>query len=241
MRDPSTGAGPGGWLQRIDVAFAGSTIDRDILEELAQHAESTYAALRADGVGEAEALAKIEQLIDGWRTDPMALRRIVKRAVAVIPPSASRSMVAGVWADVLYGLRLLRAKPGYASVTILTIALGVGSVTTLFSVANGVLLRPLPWADTERLVRVTETRGGREGRVPGTMLNGSFLAWEDAPQTIEGIGAYRDTPMTLTGAGDAIRLQVALVTPSIFELLKVRPIRGRIFDAAEAGTGLAPP
>ena len=60
-------------------------------------------------------------------------------------------------------MRLLRAQPGYAAITILTIALGVGAVTTLFSVAYGVLLRPLPWGTTERLVRVSETRGGRRG------------------------------------------------------------------------------
>ena len=75
--------------------------------------------------------------------------------------------------------------------TIVTIALGVGAVTTLFSVANGVLLRPLPWPEAERLVRVTESRGGRQGRIPGTMMNGTYLAWADSPQTIEGIGAWR--------------------------------------------------
>ena len=70
--------------------------------------------------------------------------------MAVIPPSASRSILSGTIADAIYGLRLLRAKPGYAAITILTIALGVGAVTTLFSVAYGVLLRPLPWGNTER-------------------------------------------------------------------------------------------
>ena len=73
-------------------------------------------------------------------------------------------------------------------------------MTTLFSVAYGVLLRPLPWGNTERLVRLSETRGGREGRVPGTMMNGSYLAWADAPQTLEAIGYYSgDNQATLTG------------------------------------------
>src|SRR5436190_20765689 len=92
--------------------------------------------------------------------------------------------------DFAYGFRMLRARPGYAAVTILTIALGVGAATTLFSVAYGVLLRPLPWGRTERLVRLSETRAGREGRVPGTMMNGSYIAWADAPQTLEAIGYY---------------------------------------------------
>ena len=126
---------------------------------------------------------------------------------------------------------------GRGLVTILTIALGVGAVTTLFSVAYGVLLRPLPWGATERLVRLSETRGGREGRVPGTMMNGSYIAWADAPQTLEGIGYYSgDTQMTLTGAGEATRIAVSRVTPSTIQLLGVPAIRGRIFEATDGGS-----
>jgi putative ABC transport system permease protein len=139
--------------------------------------------------------------------------------------------------DVIYGLRLLRKSPGYAAVTILTIALGVGAVTTLFSVAYGVLLRPLPWGNTERLVRLSETRGGREGRVPGTMMNGSYLAWADSPQTLDAIGYYSgDNQATLTGAGEATRLAYSRVTPSTIQLLGVSPVRGRIFEAGEVAT-----
>jgi putative ABC transport system permease protein len=139
--------------------------------------------------------------------------------------------------DVIYGLRLLRKSPGYAAVTILTIALGVGAVTTLFSVAYGVLLRPLPWGNTERLVRLSESRGGREGRVPGTMMNGSYLAWADAPQTLEAIGYYSgDNQATLTGAGEATRIAYSRVTPSTIQLLGVGPVRGRIFEAAEVAS-----
>src|SRR5688572_5542342 len=172
------------WLGDIEAAFAGTTIDRDVLEELAQHAESTYETHRADGVGEPEASQRIAALIDGWRRDPAALRRAVKRAPAVAPPvSSGTNVMAGAFADAIYGLRLLRAQPGAALVTILTIALGVGAVTTLFSVAHGVLLRPLSWATGDGLVRVIESRGGRQGRIPGTMMNGAYLAWADSPQT----------------------------------------------------------
>ncbi len=147
------------------------------------------------------------------------------------------SILSGALADAAYGVRMMKSQPGATLVTILTIALGVGAVTTLFSIANGVLLSPLPWSDTDRLIQITETRGGRSGRVPGTILNGTYLAWADAPQTIEGIGAYRDTPMTLTGAGDATRLTLASVTPSLFDLLNVQPLRGRLFARDEGTPG----
>jgi putative ABC transport system permease protein len=226
---------------RVRSALAGSAVDSDVIDELALHAETTYDALRADGTSEPDAIARIDALIDGWRRDPLALRRVT-RVAAVIPPVESRSMFSGAWADALYGLRLLRAKPGYAAVTILTIALGVGAVTTLFSVAYGVLLRPLPWGNTERLVRLSETRGGREGRVPGTMMNGSYLAWADAPQTLDAIGYYSgDNAATLTGAGEATRIMAARTTPSTIQLLGVAPVRGRIFDATDGVTRTTEP
>jgi putative ABC transport system permease protein len=238
MPDPSTSSG----LRvraRLRAAFASTSIDEDILEELAQHAESTYDAQRADGASEIDALADVDRLIEGWRTDPTSLQRVIRRSVAVVPPSASRSIASGALADANYGLRLLRAKPGYAAVTILTIALGVGAVTTLFSVAYGVLLRPLPWGNTERVVRLSESRGGRQGRVPGTMMNGSYLAWADAPQTLEAIGYYSGaSPATLTGVGEATRVQMSRVTPSTIALLEVSPIRGRIFEAGEGRSQL---
>ena len=215
--------------KRIAAAFADTGIDRDVLEELAQHAETTYQELRADGISEPEASQRIAALIAGWRSDPGALQRIVKRAPAIAPPPSSRALWSGALADLRYGLRLLRAQRGTAALTILTIALGVGAVTTLFSVAHGVLLRPLSWATGDGVVRVIETRGGRQGRIPGTMMNGSYLAWADAPQTIEGIGAWTGGAVTLTGAGDATRVIVTNVSPSLLELLGAKPLRGRLF------------
>jgi predicted permease len=227
--------------ERIRSAFRDTAIDLDILEELAQHAESTYDTLRADGASEADALTRVDRLIDAWRTNPDALQRAVTRRAAIVPPSASRSLASGALADALYGVRLLRSTPGYAAITILTIALGVGAATTLFSVAYGVLLRPLPWGNADGLVRVSETRGGRDGRIAGTMLNSTYLAWGEAPQTIESIGAYRENPMTLTGLGEATRVTVSAVTPSMLKMLSVNPDRGRIFtdEEGERGKGRA--
>lgn len=224
--------------ERIESAFAGVGLDRDVLEELAQHAESTYQALRADGLSEPEASERISALIAGWRDDPAALNRVVKRATVATPPAnTSRSIAAGAAADFSYALRLMRQQPGSALVTILTIALGVAAVTTLFSVANGVLLSPLPWGDTERLVRITETRGGRQGRIPGTILNGSYNAWEEAPQLIETIGAYWGQPVTMTGAGEPVRVETTPLTPSMLAMLRATPIRGRLFEPGEGKQG----
>ncbi|MDO8681016.1 MAG: ABC transporter permease [Acidobacteriota bacterium] len=226
------------WKHRVRQAFITSVIDDDIVEELAQHAEAAYEALRADDVPGPEALRQIDALIAGWHEDPQVLRRRPKRAPTVAPPSSSSRSAFGAMEDISYGLRLLRSQPGYALLTVLTIALGIGTTTTLFSVANSVLLRPLPWADSDALVRVTETRGGRQGRIPSTILNGTFLAWSEAPQTIESIGAWRDdSSMTLSGDGEATRVSVTLVTPGMFPTLKAAPVLGRNFAPDEGKPG----
>ncbi|HEX8026969.1 MAG TPA: ABC transporter permease, partial [Vicinamibacterales bacterium] len=221
---------------RIRAALS-SAVDPDVVDELALHAESMFESLVGDGVSEVDALAQIDRLIDGWRRDPASLRRVIRRAAAVVPPQAAPTLTSGAWADAIYGWRVLRSRPGYAVITVLTIALGVGAVTTLFSVANGVLLRPLSWAKGDGLVRIIESRGGRQGRVPGTMLNGSYLAWAEEPQTIEGIGAFTEGALTLTGAGDAARVTVTNVSPSLFEVLRAKPLRGRMFLPVEGREG----
>lgn len=135
-------------------------------------------------------------------------------------------------------LRLLRLNPGYALLAVITIALGVGASSTLFSVANGVLLRPLPWADSDRLVRLTEIRGGRQGRIAGTILNGTYLAWSESPQTVESIGAWRDDyKVTLAGHGDPVRITASLLTPSLLTTLQVTPLMGRAFAPTEGPPG----
>src|SRR6267142_2172857 len=139
--------------------------------------------------------------------------------------------------DLRYGFRLLRRQPAFAAVAMLTIALGVGATTILFSVADGVLLKPLPWRDADRLLRVTETRQGRAGRVAGTVSNGTFLAWRDHASTIEDVGGWLTQTATLTGAGDPVRVSIIPTTPGLFPILKVRPLVGRLFRNGEGERG----
>jgi predicted permease len=152
------------------------------------------------------------------------------------------ALAPGLSQDLRYAARLLRRQPGYALIATLTMALGIGATTTLFSVAYGVLARPLPWPDADRLVRVTESRKGNAGRIKGTITNGTFLAWSDSPSTVEAIGAYGTSTVTATvGAGEPARLQIGRVTPTLFPLLRVRAWRGRVFaadDVIHGGTGV---
>ncbi len=142
--------------------------------------------------------------------------------------------------DLAFGIRLLRNQRAYSALTIVTIAIGIGISITLFSVANGVLRTPLPFADAERLVEVTELRGGRQARIPATILNGTYLAWSESPQTVEAIGAWGTNVVTVTGRGDAARVDIATMTPSLLAVLRVTPLLGRTFTEHEGQAGQAP-
>src|SRR5919106_3934255 len=136
--------------------------------------------------------------------------------------------------DLRYACRLLRRDLGYTAVAILTMAVGIGATTTLFSVAYGVLLKPLPWAGGDRLVRLTESRKGQQARLPGTISNGAYLAWRDQASTVEAIGGYGlggNAMTAVANGGEPARLQVVRLTASMFDVLRVRPLRGRAFTA----------
>jgi len=136
--------------------------------------------------------------------------------------------------DVRYALRQIRRSPGFAAVAILTLALGIGANTAMFSVINGVLLQPLPYKDPSRLVLISE----HTARFP--ILSASyqnFADWRKQGQSFEAMGAVRNFQMTLTGAGEPERMPAQMATANIFDMLGVKPSIGRaiIGDDDRAG------
>jgi predicted permease len=214
---------------RDAMAAAGHAVDDDVLEELSAHAAAAYAAARADGCDATVAEQRVDLLIAAWCADGGALRRRSRRAVAVVPPAASTRAWTGIAHDIVYAVRLARRQRAFTALSIVTMALGLGAATTLFSIADGVLLKPLPWPESERLVRITESRQGHAPRVRGTISNAAYVAWYPNPATIEALGGWRTVPATAIVDGAAVRVQTAAVTPSIFAVLRARPFRGRLF------------
>lgn len=143
--------------------------------------------------------------------------------------------------DIRFAARMLRKQPGFALVAVLTMAMGIGAATTLFSVTYGVLMKPLPWPDSDRLVRIIETRQGREPRVRGTMSNGPYHEWVADHSTIEAIGGwlYQGASAMQIGGGDAITIPTVTMTPSMFTVLGARPLLGRLFVDDDQPTGPA--
>jgi putative ABC transport system permease protein len=140
--------------------------------------------------------------------------------------------------DVRYAWRTLRRSPGFAAAALATLALGIGATTAVFSVVYGVLLRPLPYPEPDRIVRLSEEHQGALSPLPAPMLsNLTYHAWDSTARTIEQLAAYRIAQYTVSVAGGYAQLDGAAVTPSLLPLLGATPALGRFFEANEGAEG----
>jgi len=210
---------------RLDALLRGDRSDRETSEEIRFHLEMEARMLEEGGHSrsEAERLARVafgrsaqvqEEVREargiGWLSD---LRR-----------------------DVSHGLRQLIRAPGFSLVAVLTLALGIGASTAVFSVLDGVLLRPAPMPDAGRLVMLWETdRRSGTSREPGAWPD--YLDFQRETKTLGSVAALRGTVVNLTGLEEPVRLAGVAVTSGYFEMLGVAPILGRTFGSDEAVVG----
>ena len=136
--------------------------------------------------------------------------------------------------DLRYAARMLRKNPGFAVVAVLTLALGTGANTAIFSVVNAVLLRPLPYPQPERLVRLGET-DRRESASVGEVSYPNFTDWRAQGRAFENMAAYHTGTFTFTDAGEALQLDGVVVSAAVFQVLGVAPVLGRGFLTREDG------
>jgi len=141
-----------------------------------------------------------------------------------------------IWQDLRLGVRMLRKNRGLTVVAVLTLALGIGANTAIFSVVNAVLLRSLPFRDPSRLVLVLE-----KSQIPVLSTSyPNFVDWRNQSRSFEGMEATRATTLTLTGSGDPERLNARMATAGLFPLLGVHAAVGRTFSTTE-DSGIGPP
>jgi len=141
-----------------------------------------------------------------------------------------------LWQEVRYGIRLLFRARGLAAVTVIILGLGIGAGTTIFSAINGVLRRPLPYSDPDRLVALWESNPRQQTeRAPVSPAN--FVDWRDLNRTLDGLAAYRHWGFVLTGEGDPERVLGARVSANLFPLLGVSALHGRTFLPDEDRVG----
>jgi hypothetical protein len=141
------------------------------------------------------------------------------------------------WQDVRYGLRVLLKNPGFTAIAVLTLALGIGANTALFSVVNGVLLNPLPFANPDQLLAVYAMSPAFE---QGSISYPNFLDWQKDNRSFAFLGAFRSEEYNMTGAGEPERLHGHMVSAEFFPALGIHPILGRYILPEEDRAGAAP-
>jgi putative ABC transport system permease protein len=141
--------------------------------------------------------------------------------------------------DMRFAFRQLRTNAGFTAITVITLALGIGFSTAIFSVFSATLLRPLPFADPSRLVILWSSIPQIGYTGPGALTDPDFIQWQQQNQVFQQIAAFRGQTSNLTGSGEAERLRGATVTASLFPLLGVAPTIGRTFSAEEQIPGHA--
>src|SRR3954451_21607659 len=144
-------------------------------------------------------------------------------------PFAGSHQPLAMFTDLRQALRLIVKSPGFSTLIVIVLALGIGANTAIFSIVNGVLLKPRPFADASRLVAIDTT----VHHEPDDSAYLDVLDWRAQSATVEHIAAYATGAVTLTGRGEAASIPMDVVSPDIFALLGVAPIAGRVLAPAD--------
>jgi putative ABC transport system permease protein len=157
----------------------------------------------------------------------------VKEQVRDVRPGA---MIEQLWRDGRYALRMMRKNPGFSAIVVITLALGIGVNTAIFSLVDGILLRPLPYDHSDRLVRMVQSQR-QLGLDAWNLSQGSFAALRDNTHSLEAVAAYSTSGANLTGDGDPERVSISTVSADFFKVFGLPPFLGRAFRAGEDTPG----
>lgn len=207
--------------------FRKDQVHREFDEELAAYHEMAAAEKIKQGMTRENALRRVRL----ERGNPDAAKEFVRSA-------GWESFVATAWQDVRFAARTLRKSPGFTAVAVLTLALGIGANTSIFSIVSAVLLRPLPYAHSDQLVFVSEAKP--DAGISGLgMSYPSFTQLRDDNHIFSGIAGFGAHSLVLTGYGDPSEVRTVVVTSDFFSVLSAEPLMGRVFTPEDGQSGAA--
>jgi putative ABC transport system permease protein len=222
------------WKEEIRHRLAGlklaPTREAEIVEELAQHLDDRFKELLAGGDTHCEATRAALAELSESELLARELRRVERTVTRepVVLGTRRKSMIGDIWQDLRYGSRSLRKNPGFTAIAVITLALGIGANTAIFSVVNGVLLRPLPYPEPDRLVMVYGiSLQAAQGKTP--LCEADFLDWKSQNQVFESLAGFSTNRFNYTGGETPQQIEGAWVTSDFFSTIGVQPALGRGF------------
>jgi len=191
---------------------------------------------------EAETAYAWRSLRRGGSPSPLALLRLRSRILTCVIDALwerkETMTMTGLFNDLRFATRSLLRYPAFTAVAVLTLALGIGANTAVFTLVDSVLIRPLPFRDSERLLALGHL--GREGQDQLPISEGLYLLYQKQASSLESVAMYGPTVVNLVAEGEPERVPAQSVTPSFFEVLGVQPAIGRTFTAEEGRPGAEP-
>jgi hypothetical protein len=220
--------------RRRYLGLTRSNAPRDVDDELAFHLQSAIDEYLAAGM-------TLDQARDAARRKFGDVEGI-SRMLYNLSDERERTMNRGEWwasvkQDILFGLRQLRKSPGFTAIALLTLGLGIGANSAIFSVVHAVLLSPLPYANVDRVVTLLEANQQSYNAV----TFGNYVTWTQRAKSFDAIAAWwYGGSKTLTGTGDPVRLTGIQTTGNYWKVLYIKPVAGTYFTDDDAREGAAP-
>ncbi len=214
------------WLLRCAGLFRKEQQSREFVEEIESHLLAHVEDNLRSGMSVEE--ARRQALIKLGGTQQLKENYQQRRSLP---------MLETLWSDIRFGMRMLRKNLGFTAVAMVTLALGIGGNTAIFSIVNGVLLNPLPFPQPDRLVTLHESKPNFE---QGSISYPNFLDWQKDNRTFSSMAISRRYSFSFTGRGEAEQLNAQFLSADFFPLLGVNPILGRTFTQAEEQPGAGP-
>jgi predicted permease len=228
---------------RLAELRLGPAREAEIVEELSQHLDDRYEELRAAGSSDADARRLvIEELSEsGGFAQRMRALSQAHAPQPVVAGQPNARLFGGLWQDLQYAARTVRKQPGFSATVVLTLGLGIAVNTTVFTIVNAAVLRPLPFENAERIVRLGVTNAGNAQNPNSDLSYLDFLDWQAARRTFEQIAAVTGRGVNISDdERPAARVSGAYVSWNMFSLLGQQPALGRDFTETDDRAG-APP
>ncbi len=229
------------WSEHLRSRLASLSLsparEAEIIDELSQHLDERYEELRAGGASDLEARRLvIDELLDrDALAEQMRSLRQAHVPASITPGAPTRFLLDGIWQDLRYTARTLRKQPGFAAAAIVTLALGIGATTSIFTVVNSVLINPLPYPNSDELVRIVHSIGGIEQAYFNDAI---YTSYADNTKAFQDVGVWvPEATATVTGRGDPEEVRTLPVSRSVLTTLGVQPEIGRWFSPAEDAPG----